>query len=154
MMKTEKPLTKDFDCAKYSEAIDNLSRYMHEITFENACTLIAIDILKLYERFERVEVGPNLQGRPFDFFGFRDGQPYIIELEASLDHFNAPGEDQRRRMQEVLDAVEGLNIALIQLKLSKGQYRIFYNEQMGCLFDGKHISIEPVIEWVRKKCAG
>jgi hypothetical protein len=151
-MKTKKPLPKEFDIAKYSSTIDGLSRDMDEITFENACTLIAIDILKMYERFERVEIGPSIQGRPFDFFGFKDGKPYIIELKASLDHYNAPGEVQKRRMQEVLDAIEGLNIALLQLKLSKGQYRIFYNEQMDIFFKGKQVPIEPIIEWVRKKC--
>lgn len=149
---TDTPQPKKFCTIKHKEAIDTLSRHMSEIVFENSCTLIAIDILKMYEKFERVEVGPNMQGRPFDFFGFKDGKPYIIELKASLDNFNTPGEVQKRRLQEVLNAVEGLNSALLQIKLSKGQYRIFYNEQMNLLFDGKHVPIEPVIEWVRKKC--
>ena len=152
-MKTKnKPQPKEFNSAKYSSTIDGLSRHMDEMAFENACTLIAIDILKVYEHFERIEIGPCIQGRPFDFFAFKDGKPYIIELKSSLDHFNAPGEVQKRRLQEVLDAIDGLNIALLQLKLSKGQYRIFYNEQMDIFFKGKQVPIEPIIEWVRNKC--
>jgi hypothetical protein len=152
-MNTRKnPFPKEFDTAKYSSTIDNLSSHIDEITFEKSCALIAFDILKVYERFERIEIAPSIQGRPFDFFGFKDGKPYIIELKASLDNFNAPGGVQISRMQKVLDAIDGLNIALLQLKLSKGQYRIFYNEQMDVLFKGKQVPIEPVIEWVRKKC--
>ena len=151
-MTRKKPLPCYFDSKKYTATIDNLSRHMDEIAFEKACALIAIDILKIYERFDHVEIGPSIQGSPFDFFGFKDGNPYIIELKASLDYFHTPNEVQKRRMQEVLDAVKGLNIALLQLKLCKGQYRIFYNEQMEVLFKGKQVPIEPVIEWVRKKC--
>ena len=152
-METKKhPLPKHFDSIKFKNTIDNLSIHMHEHAFENACTLIAIDILKVYERFEHVEVGPGLHGRPFDFFGFKDGKPYIIDLQASLDHFNVPGEVQKRRMKRVVNAIDGLNIALLQLRLNKREYRIFYNKEMDVLLKGKRIPIKPIIDWLKQKC--
>jgi len=152
MTTSKMPLPKLFDTSKHKETFDNLSRYMGEVLFENACSLIAIDILKIHEGFEHVELGPNFHGTPFDFFGFKDGRPYIIELNASLDHFNTPGEGQKKRMRKVLKAVKGLNIAFLQLKLSTRQYRIFYNDEMDVLFTGKRVSLKPVIDWVRNKC--
>ena len=152
MNTSKKPQPKPFDTTRHKETIDGLSNHMSELAFENACSLIARDILKVYERFEKVEVGPNFQGTPFDFFGFKDGRPYIIELKASLDHFHTPGEVQKKRMKKILTAVNGLNIALLQIKLNKNQYRIFYNDEMDLLFEGKEAPIEPVIEWVKERC--
>ena len=44
-----------------------------------------------------------MKGTPFDFFGFKNGEPYIIELKCSLKYFYTPRETQKKRMQELLN---------------------------------------------------
>ncbi|GAH83131.1 unnamed protein product, partial [marine sediment metagenome] len=53
---------------------------------------------------------PDFTGTPFDFFGFKDGEPYIIEMKCSLKTFNTPGETQKRRMGELVSKVRGLKV--------------------------------------------
>ena len=113
--------------------------------------LLAVTILQNYEGFSRIEKGPDYRGTPFDFFGFKNGAPYMIEFKGSLKSFNAPGETQKRRLKEILSVVEGLNVALLQAKLLKGQYRIFYNQVMEILFRKKHAQIEPIVDWIRQR---
>jgi hypothetical protein len=124
---------------------------MSEKEFEQACELVALDILQNYENFERVEKGPTFGGSPFDFFGFKDGSFYIIELKSSLNHFNAPGETQKRRLKELLKTIEGLKVALLQVKLKKAEYRIFYNDDMEILFKERRAPLEPIEEWARER---
>ncbi|MCL7489597.1 MAG: hypothetical protein M8357_15635 [Desulfobulbaceae bacterium] len=150
-MKRKRPVPKTFDIGQYTEVITGLTEHMKEQEFEKICTPIAIHVLQAYENFEHLQEGPKLAGRPFDFFGYKDGNPYIIELKASLKSFNAPGETQKRRIQEVLRAIPGLNIALLQLKLNLGQYRVFYNYEFNIFFEGRQVPIEPIIEWVRRQ---
>jgi len=38
---------------------------------------------------------------------------------------------------------------LIQIKLKKSEYRIFYNDEMNLFFDGKQMPLEPVVNWLR-----
>jgi hypothetical protein len=118
---------------------------------EAHCTSIAEDILIKYEGFEWIEKGPEHRGTPFDFFGLKNGAPYIIELKASLKSFNTPGETQKWRMRELLHRIEYLNIALIQLKLNKAQYRIFYDEDMEILFYDAKSPFEPIEAWIRER---
>jgi len=118
---------------------------------EAHCNSIAKDILINYEGFEWIEKGPEFRGTPFDFFGLKNGAPYIIELKASLKTFNAPGETQKWRMQELLHRIEYLNIALLQLKLRQAQYRIFYDEDMDILFNGTKAPLEPIEAWIRER---
>jgi hypothetical protein len=146
-----RPKPKEFDVDKHSESISKLTENMSEKEFEKSCESVALDILRNYEGFERVEKGPNFAGTPFDFFGFKDGSPYIIELKSSLNHFNAPGETQKRRLKELLKSIEGLNIALLQVKLSRGEYRIFYNEDMEILFRERRAPLEPIQDWIAKR---
>jgi hypothetical protein len=143
------PKPKEFDVARYREIIGQLHERMPGKELEDQCTGIARDILTNYEGFERVEKGPDLWGTPFDFFGFKNGAPYMIELKASLNSFNSPGETQKWRMQELLGWVEGLNIALLQLKLREAKYRIFYDEEMENLFKGEKSPLDPIEEWIR-----
>ena len=146
-----KPKPKKFDADKHSESISKLTENMSEKEFEKACGAVALDILKNYEGFQNVEKGPNFLGTPFDFFGFKNGSAYIIELKSSLNHFNAPGETQKRRLKELLESIEGLKVALLQVKLKKGEYRIFYNEEMEILFRDRKAPLKKIMQWIRKR---
>ena len=146
-----RPKPKQFDVDKHSESISKLTENMSEKEFEQACEPVALDILQNYENFERVEKGPNFGGTPFDFFGFKDGSFYIIELKSSLNHFNAPGETQKRRLKELLKSIKGIKIALLQVKLNKGEYRIFFNEDMEVLFQERRVPLEPIQDWIKKR---
>jgi len=146
-----RPKPKEFDVDKHSESISKLTENMSEKEFEQACEPVALNILQNYENFERVEKGPNFGGTPFDFFGFKDGSFYIIELKSSLNHFNAPGETQKRRLKELLKSIKGIKIALLQVKLNKGEYRIFFNEDMEVLFQERRVPLEPIQDWIKKR---
>jgi hypothetical protein len=150
-MTTKRPKPKSFDTTKHQKMIKKLDANMSELEFERASEVVVYDILQNYEGFARVEKGPDYRGTPFDFFGFKDGAPYMIEFKGSLKSFNAPGETQKRRLKEILNVIEGLNVALLQAKLLKGQYRIFYNEEMEILFRKRHAQIEPIVDWIRKR---
>jgi hypothetical protein len=54
-------------------------------------------------------------------------------------------------MKEVIAHVDGLNIALLQIIINTGEYRIFYNDEMNLFFDGKKISVKPVVDWIKSK---
>jgi hypothetical protein len=54
----------------------------------------------------------------------------VIEFKGSLKSFNHPGETQKRRMRELLERIEGLNAALIQVKIETRQYRMFYGREL------------------------
>ena len=146
-----RPKPKTFNVDKHERLISELTENMSEKEFEKACEAVAFDILQNYEDFERVEKGPNFLGTPFDFFGFKDGSPFIIELKSSLNNFNAPGETQKRRLQELLESIAGLKIALLQIKLRKGEYRIFYNEDMEILFQKRRAPLEPIEDWIKER---
>ena len=124
---------------------------MSEIEFEKLSEVVVYDILEKYENFNGVIKGPAYRGTPFDFFGFKEGNPYLIEFKGSLHNFNTPGEAQKRRLQEILSQIEGLHIVLLQVKLIEAKYRIFYDEEMELLFKGKPAPIESIIEWIRSK---
>lgn len=141
-----RPTAKRFDSSKYSRVIANLSKNMSEVEFERLSEVVVPDILENYENFNRVIKGQNFRGTPFDFLGFKKGKPYIIEFKGALRSFNTPGETQKRRLQKVLDRVEGLLVALLQVKLEKSHYRIFYEEEIELLFKGTMAPIEPIIE--------
>jgi len=146
-----RPKPKQFSVNKHSESISKLTENMSEKEFEQACEPVALDILQNYENFERVEKGPNFGGTLFDFFGFKDGSFYIIELKSSLNHFNAPGETQKRRLKELIKSIKGIKIALLQVKLNKGEYRIFFNEDMEVLFQERRVPLEPIQDWIKKR---
>lgn len=126
---------------------------MSELEFERLSEVVVPHVLENREGFRRVEKGPKFRGTPFDFFGFKEGRPYIIEYKGSLKSFNTPGETQKRRLQEVLTKIEGLHVALIQVKLtkSKSQYRIFYDDEMDSLFKGKKAPLEPIVSWLTER---
>jgi hypothetical protein len=131
-MKNAKLLkANEFDAKKYKKRISQLREHMDFKEFEELCSPIAKDILENYEGFEKVTKGPQYTGTPFDFFGFKNGEPYIIELKSSLKYFNAPREAQKRRMQDLLNKIKGLRIALLQIKIRKAQFRILNSGNWG-----------------------
>ena len=94
-----KPKPKEFYVDKYEHVISRLRENMSELELEQSCEEVALDILQNYEGFEKVEKGPTFRGTPFDFFGYKNGTPYIIELKGSLNSFNTPGETQKWRLK-------------------------------------------------------
>lgn len=142
---------KEFDARKHKKIISQLRPHMDLKKFEELCCPIAKDILQNYEGFEKVKKGPQFTGTPFDFFGFKNGEPYIIELKSSLKYFHAPRETQKKRMQVLLNKIKGLRIALLQVKLEKAQYRMLYNDEMDILFNGAEAPLEPIEKWLRDR---
>jgi hypothetical protein len=147
----QKPIAKHFDAKGYANTIDKLDENMSELEFERLSEVVVPDILENYENFTGVIKGPDFRGTPFDFFGFKQGNPYIIEFKGSLNNFNTPGETPKRRLQEILTQIEGLHIVLLQVKLKEAQYRIFYDKEMDLLFEGKPAPLVSIIEWIRTK---
>ena len=148
------PKSKTFDNTKHLNIIRSLSESMLGKDFEKSCHPIVIDILTNYEGFTGIIDSNNVDSfhnPPFDFFGLREGKPFIIEFKGSLENFNSPGETQKRRMQELLSRVKNLSIALLQVKVGKGQYRILCNQEMDLLFDGREIPLDPVVDWLLER---
>ena len=148
----EIPTPKKFPEKKYREIIRKLRKNMPGQFIEKSSEKIAMDILKNHEGFETIKKGPQYVGTPFDFFAFRDGNPYIIEMKSSLSSFNVPGETQKRRMKQLLAQMPGLKVAVLQIALKKGQYRILYDAQVkGLLFPEKGAPMQPIREWIRER---
>jgi hypothetical protein len=126
--------------------------------FEEMCEPIVMEILKS-EGFEVLknanEEGPKYKWKfsnpPFDFLGYKSGEPYLIEFKGSLSSVHTPGETQKRRLQELLAKIYGLHVALLQIKLSSGKYRILIDGEMDKLFNGPQRSLDPVENWIREK---
>jgi hypothetical protein len=142
---------KTFDVKPHECLIRDLEKDMPTKVFEARCEPIVLAILKSLEGFESVEKGPSSTGTPFDFFGFRADIPYIVEFKGSRHHFNLPGETQRHRMRQLLEAVDGLHIALLQVKICDGVYRMLYDDEVIRLFSGRKAPMEPITGWIRQR---
>ncbi|MCK4674150.1 hypothetical protein KAT67_09245 [candidate division WOR-3 bacterium] len=142
-----------FNKNKYKNIIAKAKRVRQTQKFEELCYPVAKDILKNYEGFEKIMKGPSFPGTPFDLFGFKKGLPYIIELKGSQSRFNMPGEVQKLRMQKVQQSIKGLKIALLQIKLDTGEYRIFYDKDLEKLLQKKRrdAPIKSVVDWIKKR---
>ncbi|MCK4255366.1 hypothetical protein KAX35_00640 [candidate division WOR-3 bacterium] len=150
-MNISRPTLKQFDYTKYQNLIEELKENILGLEFERSLEVVAYDILENYEGFKKVEKGPNFRGTPFDFFGFKNRAPFIIEFKGSLKRFNTPGETQKHRMKKLLTLVKGLNLALLQVKLRKGEYRIYYNEEMEILFQKREAPLKPIEDWINRR---
>lgn len=151
ILRGDEPEIKSFDTGPFKKTIEQLKKDSPEKEIEGACTKIALHILTKHEGFKKMKQGPPFRGTPFDFFGFKDGDPYIVELKASLENFNSPGEVQKRRMQALWNRIKDLNIALLQVKLRKGEYRMLYNKQLERLFYGPRMPLEQVERWIKDR---
>ncbi len=145
------PTPKFFDHSKFNHIIENITDAMSDTELEAACEEIIFDILKNYENYEIIKKVPDYWGRPFGFLGFKTGSPFIIEFKGALDTFIFPGESQKLRLKDILSRVDGLNIALLQIKLNTGQYRLFYDKDLETLFRCRRAPVEPLVDWIQKK---
>ena len=148
------PKVKYFEISKFSHIISKLTDTMKGKEFESHCHDVVVDILTENEGFEVITDANEAQdftNPPFDFLGFKEAEPYMIEFKGSLKQFNSPGETQKRRLKELLNRIEGLNVALLQVNLASGEYRTFYNDQMDLFFDGKKMPIKPIEEWIKSR---
>lgn len=144
---------KLFDSKKYQVIIKRIRKNTSPRRIEELCSKIAIGILVDHEGFKRIEKGPDFVGTPFDFFGYKNKTPYIIELKASLRSFNLPSETQRKRMRTILNKFRILNVALLQMKIKEGTYKILYNEELKRLFRKKDAPYSLIEEWISKRIA-
>lgn len=150
-MNAKRPLPKDFDSSEFNGELRNLTKEMGNRKIENQTEFLVPYILEKYEEFEKVERCPY-RGGPFDYIGFKNNIPYIIEYKGSLDNFHTPKKTQKRRLQEVLEQFDNLEIVLLQVNINTSQYRIFYTEQMmEFLFKGKEMPLKPIIDWLKDR---
>ncbi len=147
------PLFKKFDRVKFYERIKNLPKNIPGMELERFCEEIVVYILLNYEGFEKVVPGPKFVGTTFDYFGIKDGKPYIIEFKGSQHNANYPNTKQNKRMKMVVDAVPGLNPALLQVRLKSFEYRIFYDKEK-ILKINKEYTIEPIVDWINENIKG
>lgn len=148
------PLPKLFDATKYKDLISTLKKETDLKKIEASCKPIVLDILENKEGFKNVQdvnQVPGFTNPPFDFFGFKKGEPYLIEFKGSLNYFHAPGETQKRRLQELRKKINRLQVALLQVRVGKGEYRIFFGEEMNLFFDGPQMPSAPVEKWIRQQ---
>ena len=145
------PKSKQFDPKPYLKTIAGVTKNTPLKEIERIGALVAKGILMKYEGFKDIKAGPDFAGTPFDLFGVKKKEPFLIELKASLNSFNYPGEIQKQRMQELLKRIKGLHVALIQLKLKRAEYRVFYDNQMDLLFYGSKMPLGPIEDWIRER---
>ena len=148
------PAAKKFNTDPHIDNIKQLNTVMPQKKFESLCEPVVMDILQNYEQFKLVESANNVSGfdnPPFEFFAFKGKTPYIIASKGSLNSFNSPGETQKRRLKELMSHFEGLKLAFIQVRINTGEYRIFYNNETNLFFDGRKISIAPLVQWIDGK---
>lgn len=150
------PLPKSFDAQKHQHLISTLKEETVLKKIEEMFQPIVFDILKNYEGFtdiQNVNQVPGFANPPFDFFGYRKGTPYLIEFKGSLYHFNSPGDTQKRRLQELRSRFNDneLHMALLQVKLKEGIYRIFFDDEMNLFFNGPQMPLDPVEKWIKEQ---
>ena len=146
-----KPLPKDFDSLNFQKEFQKLHKNMGNLEIERQTEILVPYILENYEGFKKIEKGPDFRGSAFDFLGFKNDIPYIIEYKGSLRSFNTPGETQKRRLQEILKQFDNLGIVLLQVNIEKSKYRIFYTKEMEILFKGDQAPLEPIIDWLKER---
>jgi hypothetical protein len=148
------PLPKTFKIQQYKGLISTLKKESVLKKFEEGCSPIVMDILSNYEGFTDVIDANRVAGftnPPFDFFGYKKGEPYLIEFKGSLKHFHSPGETQKRRLQELLRKIKGLHVSLLQVRVEDGEYRIFLDEELNLFFDGPQMPSAPIEKWIKQQ---
>jgi len=150
-MSTKKPIIKEFNNSKYKEALATLKKDKSRVEFERLSEVLAPYILEDYEGFKNIEKVPDFRGTPFDFLGFKNGIPYLIVFNGSLNNFNTPNDTQKVHLQEILDQVENLNKVFLQVKINKSQYCLLYDDETNIPVQMSEIPFGPVIEWIRER---
>lgn len=142
---------KAFDVRLHRPLIDSLEANMPTRQFEAASEPIVLDILANCEGFSHLERAPQVGGVPFDYFGHRNGKPYVVEYKGSRSRFPGLAETQRRRLQELHELLPALGMALLQVNLAVGRYRMSYDSDVERLFAAEHRSLAPVVEWLKER---
>jgi hypothetical protein len=144
----------EFDASKYSETIRQLETYTPK-EFEIKTSWIAKEILEM-NNFKKVEDanGSNdlkFNNPPFDFFGFKNGNPHIIEYKGRKDNFARSQKDQRQRQIRILDELNTLKSALIQINFQKEKYRILYDEQIDNCYPAFDTPMDSIKDWITSR---
>lgn len=96
---------------------------------------------------ERVDC---MAGAPFDFLGFLDGRPCLFAVKAGRKRFLPPDERLKRRLLALADRLGGVRVALLQLKLDPGRYRLIADDDLRRLPDGFESRMAKMACWVRE----
>ena len=148
------PVTKPFDAGRYRIPAAASGGPGAAERRQALCRSIGGDILNLQEGFSRLAGTEGLAagpGAPFDFFGFRGEAPFIIKLTGAFNRFNNPGRNRVRRLIGYRAKIPGLNVALLQLRLNRGEYRLWVNEALLALADGPGGGADPAEQWIRAR---
>ncbi len=148
------PERKKFNINEHEDTAGQLNRVITEKQFQNISEPIAFDILENHEGFKQVESVNDASGfhnPPFDFLAFRGKTPYLIKFKMALNSFNPPDEIEKRRLKELRESVDELKVAIIQVRINTGEYRMFSNNDINLFFDGRKVSILPVVGWIESR---
>jgi len=120
------------------------------IALGELCEKIGHEILEKYERFDKViENKIKFRGQPFDRLCRKDGIWYIVEIKGARHRFGStPGHTQKKRMESVLKAVDGLEPGLLQIDLESAKYKVRYSQEVRDLIekqDRKRQQVENII---------
>jgi hypothetical protein len=140
---------------EHYEKIEELKKKLSPKTFEETSEPVVWALLK-HEGFQNRLNANKKSGYPnppFDFFAYRDGEPYMIEYKGSLENFNSPGETQKRRLQELRKKYRphNLHVALLQVGFQRGktgEYRLLIDGEMDHLFAGDQVPLDKLEEWI------
>jgi hypothetical protein len=150
---TRKYAPKQFDATKYLDDVQYL-KSLKPKKFEEETIPFAKDILKKYENFDQISDANqqlNFNNPPFDFFGFKNGSPHIIEYKGRYKQFGAIRKGQRQRQHRILENVKSLKSALIQINFREQEYKILYDNQIDDCYPAKEIPMDSIINWIRSK---
>lgn len=142
----------------YQDLFKDLREDLDPKVFEEKAEPI-VKALLAHEGFQKIfnaNTESGYMNPPFDFLGFKEGIPYMIEFKGSLEHFNAPGETQKRRLHELKENISKLHVGLLQIAFSggkegKGEYRFLVEEEMDHLFTGYQIPLEKLENWINEQ---
>jgi hypothetical protein len=148
------PLIKS-DFSEYRNLIKELVKKKNNKVFESETSPIAKDILRDSGFTQIEDANGNKEMKfnnpPFDFFGYKNDSPYIIEYKGNKDKFSGIAPDQRRRQLRIMDEINKLNSALIQINFKQEKFRILYNEQIDVLYPSFEIPMDSIVTWLRRK---
>lgn len=122
------PKSKKFDIPKFKKILENITPNISELEIQQKAKLLVPDILKKHEGF--ITVKKENKRSTYSFSGSKDGKKFAIEFKGFINRFNKPDKEQKVKLQEILEKYKNLEIVLLQIKLNKFQYRIFYKEHI------------------------
>ena len=129
-IKQNTPETKKCDISKFKEELENLHKDMGNLKIQQKTELLVPYILEKYENFKKIEKRTDIKDTPCEFSGSKNATTYIIKFQGFLDRFNMPDNTQKIKFQKILKEIKNVEIVLLQVKINKSQYRIFYTTDM------------------------